>query len=141
MKYRRVIGNQLSGKKAFIVVKGMKKQVENKLASSLKKADLNPYVGFKCLHYSVTEGAGHLEIIIYKKTNDALEIGCRTLDDTACAPDDYRTLDETLVFGKDEMEKSIKIEIVDDNEWEPDEDFLVELYDVNTSKRLQGKDS
>ena len=141
MKYRRVIGNTISGRKPFVVVKGMKKQVENELASSLKKADLNPYVGFKCLHYSVTEGAGFLEIIIYKKTNDALEIGVRTLDDTACAPDDYHTVDETLVFEKDEMEKSIKVEIVDDNEWEPDEDFLVELYDVNTSKRLKGKDT
>lgn len=141
MKYRRVIGNQLSGRKPFVVVKGMKKQVENELASNLKKVDLNPYVGFKCLHYSVTEGAGVLEITIYKKTNDALEIGVRTLDDTATAPDDYHSVDETLVFEKNENEKTIKVEIVDDNEWEPDEDFLVELYDVNNSKRLQGKDT
>ena len=141
MKYRRVIGNKLSGRKPFVVVKGMKKQIENELASSLKKSELNPYVGFKCLHYSVTEGAGHLEIMIYKKTQDALEIGVRTKDDTAMAPDDYHSVDEILVFEKEENEKVVKVEIVDDNEWEPDEDFLVELYDVNNQKRLDGKDT
>jgi solute carrier family 8 (sodium/calcium exchanger) len=65
----------------------------------------------------------------------------RTLDDTACAPDDYRQIDETLLFDKDEMQKTVKVEIIDDNEWEPDEDFLVELYDVNTAKKLDGKDT
>ena len=141
MKYRRVIGNQISGRKPFIVVKGMKKQVENALASSLKKSELNPYVGFKCLHYSVTEGAGFLEVTVYKKTNDALEIGVRTIDDTACHPDDYQEIDEVLTFKRDEMQKSVKVEVVDDNEWEPDEDFLIELYDVSTSNRLEGKDT
>lgn len=141
MKYRRVIGDKMAGKKPFVVVKGMKKQIENELANELKKEELNPYVGFKCLHYSVTEGAGHLSVVIYKKTQDALEIGIRTLDGTATAPDDYHSIDETLVFEKEEDEKTIKVEIVDDNEWEPDEDFLIELYDVNTSKRLKGKDT
>jgi solute carrier family 8 (sodium/calcium exchanger) len=141
MKYRRVIGNQISGRKPFVVVKGMKKQVENTMANELKKEELNPYIGFKCLHYSVTEGAGQLSVIIYKKTQDALEIGVRTIDDTAIAPGDYHSVDEILVFEKQEDEKTIKIEIVDDSEWEPDEDFLIELYDVNTSKRLKGKDT
>jgi len=141
MKYRRVIGNQLSGRKPFVVVKGMKKQMENQTVGNLKKSELNPYVGFKCLHYSVTEGAGYLEVTVHKKTPDALEIGVRTLDDTACAPDDYHSIDETLIFQKDEMQKTIKVEIIDDNEWEPDEDFLIELYDVNTSHKLKGKDT
>lgn len=141
MKYRRVIGNHLSGRKPFVVVKGMKKQMENMQVGNLKKSELNPYVGFKCLHYSVTEGAGYLEVTVHKKTPDALEIGVRTLDDTACAPDDYHSIDETLVFKKDEMQKTVKVEIIDDNEWEPDEDFLIELYDINTAHKLDGKDT
>lgn len=141
MKYRRVVGNQIAGRKPFVIIKGMKKQVELQLASTLKKAELNPYVGFKCLHYSVTEGAGTVEIRICKKTQDALEIGVRTADGTATAPDDYHTMDEVLVFQKHEHEKTIKVDIVDDNEWEPDEDFFIELYDVNTSQRLKGKDT
>lgn len=141
VKYKRIVANQLSGRKPFIVVKGMKKQVENQLAESLKKTELNPHVGFKCLHYSVTEGAGQLKVLIYKKTNYALEIGIRTRDGTATAPDDYHSIDQVLVFGQTEHEKEVSIDIVDDNEWEPDEDFYVELYDVNTQKRLEGKDT
>jgi len=39
------------------------------------------------------------------------------------------------------MIKSIDIAIVDNNEWEPDEDFLVELYDANTDEKLEGSDT
>lgn len=31
--------------------------------------------------------------------------------------------------------------IVDDENWEPDEDFFVELYDVDTGARLNGEDT
>ena len=31
--------------------------------------------------------------------------------------------------------------IIDDDEWEPDEDFFLELYDANTSDRLPGEDT
>ena len=31
-----------------------------------------------------------------------------------------------------ETEKKIKVQIVDNNEWEPDLDFFVELYDLST---------
>lgn len=93
------------------------------------------------MHYSVIEGAGSVELTIIKKTKDAIEVGLRTVDDTAVAPDDYHHKDEVLLFLKDEYEKKIKIDIVDDNEWEPNEDFYVELYDVNTSKKLKGLDA
>ena len=142
LKYRQEVANRLATRRPFVVVKGTgKKQTEYTQSKNLKKEDLNPYIGFKCLHYSVIEGAGSVEITIIKKTKDALEIGLRTVDDTAIAPDDYHHKDETLLFLKDEYEKKIKIDIVDDNEWEPNEDFFVELYDLNTSKKLKGLDS
>jgi len=37
-----------------------------------------------------------------------------------------------------ESELKIHIPIIDNNEWEPDMDFNVELYDVATSLRLPG---
>lgn len=33
------------------------------------------------------------------------------------------------------------VEIKDDDEWEPDEDFYVELYDLETKTRLVGEDT
>ena len=56
-------------------------------------------------------------------------IGYRTVADTAYAPKDFSHVDEHITFGPREIEKKIQIPIVDDDEWEPDLDFFVELYD------------
>lgn len=101
VNYRQEVGNIVSGKKPFVIVK-KDKPVEHKLASTLKQSDLNPYIGFQCLHYSILEGAGSIEILICNKTKDIIEVGVRTVDDTAKAPDDYHHKDEVLVFKKNE---------------------------------------
>jgi len=47
-------------------------------------------VGFKCLHYSVTESNGTVEVIIVKKKRAAdYTFGIRTVEDTAKAPKDF----------------------------------------------------
>ena len=86
-------------------------------------------MGFKCLHYSVTESSGSVEITIIKKIEMEVTIGYRTIADTAFAPKDFSHVDEHITFGPREIEKKIQIPIVDDDEWEPDLDFIVELYD------------
>jgi hypothetical protein len=68
----------------------------------------NDHIGFKCLHYSVTESAGHVEITIIKKMmNHELNVGVRTIDDTAVAPKDYKAFNQEIKFGKRENEKII----------------------------------
>ena len=37
-------------------------------------------------------------------------------------------------MGKREAEKKIQIPIVDDDEWEPDLDFFVDLYDPSKTE-------
>jgi len=45
---------------------------------------LNDTIGFKCLHYSVTESAGTVEITVVKKNDDQdVSFGIRTVDNTA----------------------------------------------------------
>ena len=59
----------------------------------------NELVYFKCLHYSVTESNGHVEITIQKrKMNHEVIVGVRTRDDTAVAPKDYGSMDEVIHF-------------------------------------------
>ena len=41
--------------------------------------------------------------------------------------DDYIALNEVLTFAPGETEKTVTIEIVDDNQWEPDEEFFLKL--------------
>ena len=62
---------------------------------------------------------------------------------TATSPKDYQHEDKIHTMQASENEFKFEIPIVDDEEWEPDLDFAVELYDPNTeeSERLQGDDT
>ena len=114
------------------------------MADTLDEGQRNPDVCFPCLHYSVSEGAGMLRVKIQNKTGKEQSIGVRTVDAEATSPKDYIAIDQVIEFksgrfAKNEAEVSVKI--IDDEQWEPDEDFFVELYDINTGKRLLGEDT
>jgi solute carrier family 8 (sodium/calcium exchanger) len=53
----------------------------------------------------------------------------RTIDDTALNGEDYKGIDKIITIPAGSSETVVDIEIIDDDQWEPDEDFLVELYD------------
>lgn len=74
-------------------------------------------------------------------TKTACSVGIRTLDDTASAPADYAAKDEVIEFEDKQASADFFISIVNDDSFEPDEDFLIELYDPNTKKRLEGRDT
>ena len=57
--YRKATGNASS--KSFIKLKGTQQQIEHRDQTSTA---VNPKVGFKCMHYSVTESSGFVEITI-----------------------------------------------------------------------------
>ena len=46
-----------------------------------------------------------------------------------------------ITFEKGNTSYKISIDIVDDDSWEPDENFSVELYDPKTDQRLPGEDT
>jgi solute carrier family 8 (sodium/calcium exchanger) len=60
-----------------------------------------------------------------------LTFGYRTIEDSAKPPKDYTHCEEVVTMKKRETEIKIHIPIIDDDEWEPDLDFFVELYDPN----------
>ena len=104
----------------------------------------NPDVCFPCLHYSVSEGAGMLRVKIQNKSGNKFSVGVRTVDAEATSPKDYIAIDQVIDFeggrfGKKEAE--VQIKIIDDENWEPDEDFFVELYDIATGQKLNGEDT
>lgn len=74
LKYRKSIGSLISGKKKVTVSKGEKRIEELKSAEEdFQKHELNPKIGFRCLHYSVTESSGVVRIIVYKKNEEEEE--------------------------------------------------------------------
>lgn len=50
-----------------------------------------------------------------------------TINGTATAPEDYIHLEEDVHFAVNEQLRQLYVEIIDDNEWEPDEFFFVKL--------------
>ena len=54
-------------------------------------------------------------------------IRVETIDGSAKEQEDYEPLNEILTFEPNEGEKEIGVKIVDDNQWEPDEEFFVKL--------------
>jgi len=102
----------------------------------------NPLVGFRCLHYSVSEAIGKLRIhVINKVVGEQFKVGVRTRDGTAMAGDDFRGVDEVLEFGPEEHDKYIEVEILNDDLYEENEDFYVELYDPDNNQKLPGDDT
>ena len=64
------------------------------------------FIGFKCLHYSVVESSGQVELIVYKKLKGesfSFSFGVRTLKDTAEPGHDYKDINErhTILPGDD----------------------------------------
>ena len=77
----------------FLEIKGgVKGQVEHE--STFHPENPNEYLGFKCLHYSVTENAGFAKVTIVKKLlNHSKKFGVRTVADTAIKTSDYTHID------------------------------------------------
>lgn len=76
------------------------------------------------------------------KTNDVGAVRVKTRNDTATAGEDYKPKNEVLEFTKKDASKTVKIEIIDDEGWEPDEDFFVDLLEVEGDGiQLEGADT
>lgn len=138
INFRKAVG--IAYKKEAIA-KGTILRRENKSADMLDDHQKNPKFGFSCLHYSVSEAAGALRIKILNKTKIACTVGVRTVDGEACANDDYIPIDEEIKFKSGQTEAEAIVKILDDEDWEPDEDFYVELYDMGSKTRLIGEDT
>jgi hypothetical protein len=125
-------------KKPLAVAKGQILRKENLQASSMDASVKNPTVGFVCLHYSVSEASGYLLAKILNKKSKKMSVGVRTIDGEAKSPKDYDSADMKIDFEDGQSSFDFKVKIKDDDEWEPDQDFFIELYDLETKERLTG---
>lgn len=136
IKYRK---NLMTGKKP-IIAKYEKMKLEHAHADQLDETLKNDSFGFSCLHYSVSESSGKLTIVVVNKKREQTAVRVTTVDGDAKANEDYIPFDGVLEFGKGEYTKTFDVGIKDDDNWEPDEDFFVQLYDPNSNDELVGQD-
>jgi solute carrier family 8 (sodium/calcium exchanger) len=78
---------------------------------------------------------------VKKAENTEMKVGVRTSEGTAKYERDFDKVDQVLTMKTSESEATIEVRIHDDDEWNPDNDFFLELYDVNTNRRLNGDDT
>jgi len=140
IKYRKQVGKMLSGARQ-VIAKGEIIKQEHAHAKNIDEKEKNEFFGFTCLHYSVSEASGSLKIEINNKKGIACQVRVLTQDAEAIAGDDYEKVDEILDFKDKEKTKYIEVIINDDDNWEPDEDFFVQLMDPHTNADLVGKDT
>jgi solute carrier family 8 (sodium/calcium exchanger) len=140
IKYRKAVGNMMTGKRP-VVAKGEILRKEHLHADGFDEKEKNPNFGFKCLHYSVSEASGSIRILIDNKKRTAGTVRVCTIDAEAKAGDDYEEVKQNLEFKNGQAEGFIEVKIRDDDNWEPDEDFYVQLYDPNTLQELEGRDT
>lgn len=137
--YRKA--NGLNIQKEYLAIKGSKGQFEDKSAGVT--VDANERVGFSCLHYSVAESNGSVKVKIIKKTDEQFSFGIRTISGSALENGNFKSINQEITMGVQENEKTIEITIIDNNEWQPDIDFTVELYDLEAdgAPKLHGDDT
>ncbi|XP_056647142.1 sodium/calcium exchanger 3 isoform X3 [Diorhabda sublineata] len=86
-------------------------------------------VFFEPSKYTVLESCGRFEVRIVRvgNTDCPLTVEYTTEDGTAQAGSDYVKAKGSLQFGPGEKEKRIRLEVIDDDVFEPDEHFYIRL--------------
>ncbi|XP_052769967.1 sodium/calcium exchanger 1-like isoform X2 [Mya arenaria] len=91
----------------------------------------------------VSEAIGEIEIKVVRSSGarGTVKVPYKTSDGTAKGGKDYEIVDSELIFGNDETEQLIKIHIIDDEEYEKNEDFIVTLGEPSLTRRGSDLDS
>lgn len=63
--------------------------------------------------------------------DNTIRVRVESFDGTAKAGSDYVQVNEQLVFGPYAKERELTVKIIDDNQWEPDEEFFLRLSIVD----------
>jgi solute carrier family 8 (sodium/calcium exchanger) len=91
--------------------------------------------GFVELNYVVLECHGNLEIKVAasRPCPVPMQMHYRTVEGTALAGKRFKHCEGVLHFAPNQRERFIHVRILDDNEWQADEDFAVELSEFGPS--------
>lgn len=77
------------------------------------------------MHYSISEASGHLRVVVENKKGVAGKVNIKTEDAEAKSGHDYVHIDKNIEFKNGESTNFVDIQIIDDDNWEPDRDFFV----------------
>jgi len=77
---------------------------------------------------------GEVKLMRHGTTDEPIEVNYETKDGTAKAGKDYQAASGVVKFAKGEAEATVQVTIIDDDEYEQDEDFYIELSAPSAGK-------
>jgi len=91
-------------------------------------------IEFHASSAAVMESIGTFKVLVCRhgKLTTTVRVRVETIDGSANEGEDYQAVNEILTFEPNETEKEIGVTIVDDNQWEPDEEFFLKLSLVHS---------
>ncbi|XP_026106999.1 sodium/calcium exchanger 1-like, partial [Carassius auratus] len=98
------------------------------------------YLEFEPSHYQCFENCGSLKISVTRHGGDSgctVKVDYRTEDGTANAGSDYEFAEGTLVFKPGETVKELTVGVIDDDIFEEDEHFYVNLSNPRVVHRAE----
>jgi len=118
------------GKRVMPTSKGSNKNTPRELEAVVEEGPPQMSVGFVQTTYSVLENCGEVKIVVRREgiTDKPCTVQFDTSDGIAVGGERYIHTAGVLDFKADQEEREIAIEIIDDNEWQPDENFFVRLF-------------
>jgi len=124
LEYRIQATRKMTGGKRVMPTAGAKKQEEETAGSP------EMTVSFGESSYSVLEGCGTCKVKVVRSgiVDQACTVQFDTSDGTALSGNEYVQTMGVLDFKPGTTEREIEIEIIDDNEWAPDKNFFVRLF-------------
>lgn len=93
-------------------------------------------IDFHASSAAVLESIGTFKVLICRhgKLTTTVRVRVETIDGSATEGEDFKAVDEVLTFLPNETEKLIEVTIIDDNQWEPDEEFFLKLSLLQTNE-------
>ncbi|XP_037777233.1 sodium/calcium exchanger 2-like isoform X4 [Penaeus monodon] len=100
----------------------------------------NAIIDFHAASCAVMENIGKFEVAIIRsgRTDNEVSVRVETIDGTATEDQDYIPINQVITFGPGETEKLIEVEIINDNQWEPDEEFFLKISLLYNAEKRQG---
>ncbi|XP_053305003.1 sodium/calcium exchanger 1-like isoform X2 [Spea bombifrons] len=97
-------------------------------------------IEFEHTHYQCFENCGTVSLwVVCKRAEDggAVQVDYRTEDGTANAGSDYESAEGTLIFQAGEVKKELRLGIIDDDVFEEDEHFYVQLSNPRRARGVR----
>ena len=90
-------------------------------------------VEFSTASYAIPENAGKCIVTVLRhgRMDNTVRVRVESFDGSAKQGSDYVAVNEQIVFGPYAKEREVAVKIIDDNQWEPDEEFFLRLSIVD----------